>query len=239
MVNLTMKEVCKMTKALIVLTNHAKFETINRATGVWLSEATHFNQVMTEHQIDVDYVSPNGGYVPLDPGSIAPDQLDEVNNQFYNDADFRNRALGQSLQPSDVNARDYDVIYFAGGHGTVWDFPKNTALGQLAKQIYDQGGIVSAVCHGVVGLLAIQNADGSAFIKDKNLTGFTNEEEAINQLTNDVPFLAEDALKTAGAHHTKREPYTEHVVTDGRLITGQNPQSARGVGEAVIRLLNA
>lgn len=227
-----------MTKALIVLTNHAKFDTLDRATGVWLSEATHFNQVMKDNQIDVDYVSPAGGYVPLDPGSIAADQLDAVNLGFYTDADFRNRALGQSLKPSDVNAADYDIIYFAGGHGTVWDFPKNQELGQLAKQIYDNGGIISAVCHGVVGLLEIQNADGNAFIDGKQLTGFTNEEEAINQLTDDVPFLAEDALKAAGAHHTKSDPYTEHVITDGRLITGQNPQSAKGVGEAVIAVLN-
>lgn len=227
-----------MTKVLIVLTNREKFDTINRAAGLWLSEATHFNQVMKDHQIDVDYVSPNGGYVPVDPGSLAPDQLDDINQAFYSDPDFRNRALGQSLKPSDVTATDYDAIYFAGGHGTVWDFPNNTELGQLAKQIYDNGGVITAVCHGVVGLLSIKNADGTPFINGKNLTGFTNEEEAINQLTNDVPFLAEDALKAAGAHHTKSDPYTKHVVVDGRLITGQNPQSARGVGEALIKQLS-
>ncbi|RRG08776.1 MAG: type 1 glutamine amidotransferase domain-containing protein [Lactobacillus sp.] len=227
-----------MTKVLIVLTNHEKFETINRAAGLWLSEATHFNKVMKDHNIAVDYVSPQGGYVPVDPGSLAPDQLDDINNEFYSDAEFRNQALGHSLKPADITASDYDAIYFAGGHGTVWDFPNNQELGTIAKQIYDNGGIISAVCHGVVGLLSIENADGTKFINGKNLTGFTNEEEDINQLTNDVPFLAEDALKAAGAHHTKSDPYTKHVIVDGRLITGQNPQSAKGVGEALIDALH-
>lgn len=226
-----------MTKVLIVLTNTAKFDTLNRATGVWLSEATHFNKVMTDNQIDVDYVNPAGGYVPVDPGSLAEDQLDAINNQFYTDADFRNRALAHSLKPADVTPSDYDAIYFAGGHGTVWDFPKNKPLGKIAKSIYDNGGVVSAVCHGVVGLLAIDGDDGKPFINGKQLTGFTNEEEAINQLTDDVPFLAEDALKAAGAVHTKHDAYTEYVVTDGRLVTGQNPQSAKGVGEAVLQLI--
>lgn len=227
-----------MTKALIVVTNTAKFDTINRATGVWLSEATHFHDVMAQHNIDVDYVSPQGGYVPLDPGSLAPDAMDATNWQFYNDATYRNHQLGHSLTPGEITPTDYDIIYFAGGHGVMWDFPQNTQLGQIAQQIAANGGIVSAVCHGVVGLLAMKNADDTAWISGKHLTGFTNEEETMNQLTQAVPFLAEDALKAAGAHHTKAAAYTENVVVDGRLVTGQNPQSARGVGEAVIKLLN-
>ncbi|KRM11184.1 type 1 glutamine amidotransferase domain-containing protein [Paucilactobacillus suebicus] len=225
-----------MTKVLVVLTNHQKFDTINRATGLWLSEATHFVNVMKNNNIGVDYVSPKGGYVPVDPGSMDSSQYDEINHRFYDDAEFRNQALGASLKPSEVQAANYDAIYFAGGHGTVWDFPNNTELGLIAKQIYDKGGIISAVCHGVVGLLSIEGDTGK-FINGKNLTGFTNEEEKINELTNDVPFLAEDALKNAGATHNASAPYTKNVVVDGRLITGQNPQSAEGVGEALIDAL--
>lgn len=225
-----------MTKVLVVLTNHQKFDTINRATGLWLSEATHFVNVMKNNNVGVDYVSPKGGYLPVDPGSMDSSQYDEINHRFYDDAEFRNRALGASLKPSEVQAANYDAIYFAGGHGTVWDFPNNTELGLIAKQIYDNGGIISAVCHGVVGLLSIEGDNGK-FINGKNLTGFTNEEEKINELTNDVPFLAEDALKDAGAHHNAAAPYTKNVVVDGRLITGQNPQSAQGVGEALIDAL--
>lgn len=227
-----------MTKVLVVLTNQQKFDTINRTTGLWLSEATHFVDVMQQHNIAVDYVSPKGGYVPIDPGSLAVDQLDDVNHRFYDDADFRNRALGASLKPSDINPSDYQAIYFAGGHGTVWDFPNNAALGNIAMQIYDNGGFITAVCHGVVGLLAVEQNDNK-FITGKNLTGFSNEEEKINQLTNAVPFLAEDALKAAGAHYTSGDAYTEHVIVDGRLITGQNPQSARGVGEELVKVIKS
>ena len=226
-----------MIKALIVVTNTAKFPTINRATGLWLSEATHFNKVMKDNNIDVDYVSPNGGYVPIDPGSLAPDSMDETNWSFYNEEKYRDQVLGQSLSAKQVDPKDYDIIYFAGGHGVMWDFPENKALGEIAKTIYDRGGIVSAVCHGVVGLLSIKDEKGNSWINGKNLTGFTNEEEEINKLTDAVPFLTEEALKNAGANHTKTAAYTENVVTDGRLVTGQNPQSARGVGEAVIELL--
>lgn len=225
-----------MTKVLVVLTNHQKFDTINRATGLWLSEATHFVDVMQQNNIEVDYVSPNGGYVPIDPGSLASDQLDDINHRFYDDADFRNHALGASLKPSDVNPADYQAIYFAGGHGTVWDFPDNRDLGNIALQIYDNGGYITAVCHGVVGLLSIKQG-ANKFINGKNLTGFSNEEEQINQLTNDVPFLAEDVLKAAGAHYTSGAAYTKHVIVDGRLITGQNPQSAQGVGEELVKVV--
>lgn len=226
-----------MTKALVVLTNHEHFDTLNKTTGLWLSEAVHFSQVMKDNGIEVDYVSPKGGYVPLDPGSIEGDNLDPISADFYFDADFRNRALGASLAPNDITATDYDVIYFAGGHGTVWDFPNNAALGSIAKSIYDNGGVISAVCHGVAGLLSIEE-NGQKFIQGKNVAGFTNEEEEINGLTHDVPFLTEDELIAAGAHHTKSDPYTKHVVVDGRLVTGQNPQSAAGVGQAVIEILN-
>ncbi len=226
-----------MTKVLMVLTNTTKFDHLNRATGVWLSEATHFNEVMAENNIVVDYVSPQGGYVPLDPGSIGSDEMDDTNWQFYNDANFRRNALARSLKPSDVIPSDYAAIYYAGGHGVMWDFPTSDAVASIAKKIYDSGGVISAVCHGVVGLLPITNPDGSKFIAGKKLTGFTNEEEAINKLTDDVPFLAEDSLKAAGAVHTKAPAYTEKIVVDGRLVTGQNPQSARGVGEAVLTII--
>lgn len=124
------------------------------------------------------------------------------------------------------------MIYFAGGHGVLWDFPNNVTLGKLALTIADNGGIVSAVCHGVVGLLAMGD-----FINGKQLTGFTNEEEDINKLTDVVPFLTEDALKKAGAVYSKAAAYTENVVADGHLITGQNPQSAHEVGVQVAQLL--
>ncbi len=166
-----------MTKALIVVTNTARFAGMNRATGVWLSEATHFHEVMANHGIAVDYVSPTGGYVPLDPGSLAPDAMDATNWRFYGDAQYRERRLAHSLRPDQVNADDYDIIYYAGGHGVMWDFPDSTAVAAIAQSIYQRGGLVTAVCHGVVGLLAMQDAEGQPFIAGRHVTGFTNEEE--------------------------------------------------------------
>lgn len=224
-----------MTKALIVVTNTARFGDLNRATGVWLSEATHFHDVMDANHIEVDYLSPKGGYVPLDPGSLAESEMDALNWRYYGNADYRQHNLANSLAPADVNPADYDIIYYAGGHGTMWDFPESNAVARIAETIYAHGGLISAVCHGVVGLLPIKNPDGSQFINGRKLTGFTNEEEEINQLTHAVPFLAEDALKAAGADYSKADAYTEHVVVDGRFVTGQNPQSAHGVGEEVAK----
>lgn len=109
-----------MTKALIVVTNTAQFGSLKRPTGVWLSEATHFHQVMADNGINVDYLSPRGGYVPLDPGSIAADAIDETSWHFYGDPEFRQRNLANSLRPDQVNPDDYDIVYYAGGHGTMW-----------------------------------------------------------------------------------------------------------------------
>ncbi len=226
-----------MTKALMVVTNTARFAGMNKATGVWLSEATHFHDVMEKNGIEVDYVSPQGGYVPLDPGSLAEEEMNDLNWHYYGDKDYRQHYLAESLAPNQVNPTDYDLIYYAGGHGVMWDFPESTQIAEIANAIYQNGGLITAVCHGVVGLLALKNTDGTNFIDGKKLTGFTNEEEEINQLTDAVPFLAENALKDAGAVYSKADPYTENVVVDGRLITGQNPQSAHGVGTAAIEWL--
>lgn len=219
-----------MTKVLVVVTNHSQFGDLDRATGLWLSESVHFQAVMAQHNVAVDYVSPAGGYVPVDPLSLQ--DMDATTWSYYSRRDFQNTDLGQTLAPADVTPSDYAAIYFAGGHGVLWDFPENPQLAALAEAIYTQGGIVSAVCHGVVGLLGVK-ANGRDLIAGKNVTGFSNEEEAMNQLTTAVPFLAEDRLKATGANYAAAAAYTENVVVDGRLITGQNPQSAKGVGEAV------
>ncbi|WP_024626084.1 type 1 glutamine amidotransferase domain-containing protein [Lactiplantibacillus fabifermentans] len=226
-----------MTKVLVVVTNNHRFGDQKRATGLWLSESVHFHAVMAAHQIDVDYMSPRGGYVPLDPGSLA--DMDDTTWQFYDDEKFRNQYLAKTLAPADVNPADYAAIYFAGGHGVLWDFPNNPDLAKVADAIHQNGGITAAVCHGVVGLLGLHATDGTELIAGKHVAGFSNEEEAINQLTDAVPFLTEDALIKAGGQYTSAQAYTEHVVVDGKLVTGQNPQSAKGVADAVVKLLQA
>ncbi len=224
-----------MTKALIVLTNVAKYDSLDRPTGLWLSELTHFYDVMRDHQVEVDFVSPTGGYIPLDPHSMM--SMDATDWKYYQDSDFRNQVLGATLSPDQVVPQDYDLIYYAGGHGAMWDFPASTVIADIASQIYQNNGIVAAICHGVAGLLPIKDEKGEPLVANKRLTGFSNTEEAANETTDAVPFLAEDALKELGANYQAGPAFTSCVQVDGRLLTGQNPQSARDLAETVIEHL--
>ena len=146
--------------------------------------------------------------------------------------------LANSTKLGDVSADDYDAVLLVGGHGTMWDFPGSTALAALGRDIYESGGVLAAVCHGPSGLVNTRLSDGTPLISGKTVAGFTNEEEAAVELTDVVPFLLADKLTEQGAHHVDAAPFTEHVEVDGRLVTGQNPQSARAVGAEVVKLLN-
>ncbi|MBM7636085.1 type 1 glutamine amidotransferase domain-containing protein [Streptococcus saliviloxodontae] len=224
-----------MKKALIVMTNVEKYSPSNRPTGLWLGELTHFYEHMDKAGIQVDFVSPLGGYIPLDPHAMS--FLNDTDLHYYQDRDFVSKALANTKKPSQVKADDYDVIYYTGGHGVMWDFPENQELAEIASAIYQKGGIVSAVCHGVVGLLPIKDQEGQPLIAGKTVTGFANTEEDLNGTTDQVPYLTEDALKEKGAIYESSTAFTPFVRVDGRLITGQNPQSAGAVGQAVLDLL--
>lgn len=224
-----------MKKILVVLTSHAKYPTIPRATGLWLGEAVHFVKEVQGAGYQVDYVSPKGGYTPIDPHSLA--MADDTDWQWYQDAAFMAR-LGNTLKPGEVNPADYVAIYYAGGHGVVWDFPDDKALQGISRQIYEDGGVVSSVCHGAVGLLNIELSDGSLLIKGKEVTGFSNAEEQLAQLDQYMPYLTEDELVKRGAIYKKAaEPWLEFAVADQRVITGQNPASGKAVAESVLKEL--
>lgn len=228
-----------MTKhVLVVLTNTAKYPTLKRATGLWLGEAVHFADVVQQAGFQVDYVSPAGGYVPIDPHSLSMAQ--DIDWQWYNDKAFMNR-LGSTLAPGQVNPRDYQAIYYAGGHGTIWDFPDNHALQDIARQIFENGGVVASVCHGAVALLNIKLSDNSLLVKDREVTGFSNTEEQLAELDKVVPFLTETELSARGGLYRKAEdPWQAFAIADqkeGRLITGQNPASGAEVGRLVVKAL--
>lgn len=222
-------------KALIVCTNHDKYPTKTNKTGLWFSELTHFYSVMARRRILMDIVSPLGGEIPIDERSL--DMKDEVNAQLWKDETFRDQ-IKNSLKPSDVNPQEYRLIYYAGGHGAMWDLPENPELQTITREIYERGGIVTAVCHGVCGLLNVRLSDGSFLITDKYLTGFTNMEETFASLVSEVPFYLEDKLKERQAHFTKSlVPFMEYIEMDERLITGQNPNSARKVASKALEEL--
>ncbi|HFI0641020.1 TPA: type 1 glutamine amidotransferase domain-containing protein [Streptococcus suis] len=224
-----------MKKVLIVLTNVQQYGEHERLTGLWLSELTQFYDELVKAGYEADFVSPKGGYVPLDPHSLT--MMDAVDRTYYTDADFRNRALGQTLRPDQVKAADYDVIFYTGGHGVMWDFPQSMEIAELASQIYQNGGLVTAVCHGVAGLLPIKDEAGQALIEGKVITGFTNQEEELNGTTDLVPFLTETALLEKGAKVEIGTAFTPVVRQDSRVLTGQNPQSARALGQMVVSVL--
>lgn len=222
-------------KILVVLTSFEKYPDLNRATGLWLGEAVHFVKKVEEAGYEVDYVSPKGGYTPIDPHSL--EMANSTDWEWYKNKEFMNR-LGTTLKPSEVNPDEYVAIYYTGGHGVVWDFPENDTLQSISRKIYENSGFVTSVCHGAVGLLNIKLSDGSLLIKDKEVTGFSNEEEKLAELDKFVPYLTETELLARGAIYQKADkPWATFAVEDGRIITGQNPASGGAVADKLITAL--
>ncbi|RCL26952.1 type 1 glutamine amidotransferase domain-containing protein [Pseudomonas sp. AFG_SD02_1510_Pfu_092] len=222
-------------KMLVVLTNTAKYPTLKRATGLWLGEAVHFVAEVEKAGYTVDYVSPLGGYVPVDPHSLP--MAPELDWQWYDDKAFMSR-LGSTSSPGQVKAEEYNVIYYTGGHGVMYDFADNQPLQDLARRVYENQGIVAAVCHGVVGLLNIKLSDNSLLLKDRQVTGFSNTEEKLAELDKVVPFLTENELRARGGRYSKHEdPWQPFVIEDDRLITGQNPASTALLAKTVLARL--
>lgn len=222
-------------KVLIVCTNHDSYPAKTNKTGLWLNELTHFYDVMARRRIIMDFVSPLGGAIPVDERSL--DLKDECNARYWEDAAFREK-LQNSFKPSDIIASDYRVIYFAGGHGAMWDFEENIELQTIARTIYERNGMIIAVAHGVCGLLNIRLSDNTLLIQDKYVTGYSNVEEALVSFVSEVPFYLEDKLKEHGAHYTKAMiPFVEFIEMDERLITGQNSHSARKVASKALEEL--
>lgn len=219
-------------KILFVVTSHDKKGDTGENTGYYLGEVSHPWEVLYHAGYEIDFVSPKGGTPPVD----GFDLKDPANKEFWENKEYKNK-IDHSLEPSQVNSNNYTAIFYAGGHGAMWDFADNTALAAVASKIYENGGIVAGVCHGPAGLVNIKLNNGTYLVNGKKINAFTNEEESEVKLTNVVPFLLEDKLKQRGAKFEKSGVWQNHVVTDQRVITGQNPQSAKSVGEAILKAL--
>ena len=221
-----------MRKILFIVTSHDRLGDTGRKTGFYIAEVVHPYMVLSEKGFVIDIASPKGGEAPID----GLDQADEVSKTFLTDKKF-SKQIKETLKLDQLNATDYAAIFLAGGHGTMWDFPDNTRLAGLIKSIYEKGGVVAAVCHGPSGLVNVKLSDGKYLVSGKKIAGFTNEEEAEIKLSNVVPFLLESKLQERGANFNKAKNWQSNVVVDGRLITGQNPASAKDVGSEIARLL--
>lgn len=221
-------------RILIALTSHATLGSTGKPTGAYVAEIAHPWAAFTDAGFDVDFVSVRGGEVPLD----GVDRKDPVNARLLDDAATLAR-LHASLAPREVDPSRYAAIFYAGGHGTMWDFPDDATLAQVAARIYDQGGVVSAVCHGPAALVNVRLGSGAYLVAGKEVAAFTNEEERAVGLAEVVPFLLADKLAERGAVHRPAPNWQNQVVTSERLVTGQNPASAAAVGAAVVKLVKA
>jgi len=220
-------------KILFVVSSHDKKGETGEKTGYYLGEVSHAWDVLKD-DYTIDFVSPKGGKPPVDGFDLS----DPINKKFWDDAVYHNK-IDNSMKPPEVNPNDYFAIYYAGGHGAMWDFADNTEIAKIATAIYEKNGVVGAVCHGPAGLVNIKLSNGEYLVEGKKVNAFTNEEEIAVKLEKVVPFPLETKLIERGAKFEKSGLWQEHVTVDGRLITGQNPQSAKGVGEAILKELKS
>jgi putative intracellular protease/amidase len=223
-------------KILMLLTSHDQLGDTGRKTGFWLEEFAAPYYVFRDANADVTLASPEGGQPPLDPKSAEPDSRTEATKRFDAD-DEAQAALANTVKLSDIQAADYDALFYPGGHGPLWDLAEDRRSIALIESMYAAGKPVAAVCHAPAVFKGAELADGSALVKGKSLTGFSNSEEAAVQLTDIVPFLLEDVLKARGANYSKADDWHSYAVTDGNLITGQNPASSERVAQLVLEKL--
>ena len=195
---------------------------------------THPYFVLADAGWAVEFASIEGGEVPVDPNSL--DCSDVSNNRFMNDPELLNE-IAHTLAISELDAEEYDAIYFAGGHGAMWDLPHSSTLALLVSDIYEQGGVVAAVCHGPAAFVNVTLSDGTALVEGKKLTSFTNTEEMQVEADKIVPFALQSRLEEQGGIFVEGAPFSENVVVSEQLITGQNPASAMLLGKELLNTL--
>lgn len=223
-------------KILMVLTSHDRLGDTGHKTGFWLEEFAAPYYVFKDAGAEVVLASPKGGQPPLDPKSDAPDAQTAATVRFNEDADALS-ALAGTLRLKDVVDGEFDAVFYPGGHGPLWDLAEDADSIRLIEQAFSAGKPVAAVCHGPAVFRHTRGALGEPLVKDKRVTGFSNEEEVAVGLADVVPFSLEDVLKKNGGHYERGAVWQSYVVTDGRLVTGQNPASSEAAAEDVLRLL--
>ena len=228
-----------MTKRILtVVTNVDHYESDpTHATGLWLSELTHAVDVFEERGFETDLVSPAGGRSPLEPRSLRFPNYDRSARAWREDPS-RMALLEATAAPESIDSADYDAIYFTGGHAVMFDFPGSSGLQRITREIFERGGVVGAVCHGYCGLLDVRLSDGSLLVEGRSITGFSWREEVLARVDRLVPYNVEEQMRQRGARYSKALlPFVSNSVVDGRLVTGQNPGSARETATRLADLL--
>ncbi|KNZ79853.1 putative chaperone protein HSP31 [Termitomyces sp. J132] len=206
------------------------------SAGWYLPEAAHPYWVLAPHA-KIDFAAPAGPNPEVDEGSLQAYLNDEGSQKFLKDETVKSK-LANAKKLTEVNVKDYDAIFYVGGHGPVIDLANDPENAKLASQFYQSGKIVSAVCHAPAALVGAVDADGKSIVAGKKFTGFSNVEEDLVNGAKDIPFSLEDKLQALGGKYEKAaEPWGSHVVVDGNLLTGQNPASAEPLGQAILKAL--
>ncbi len=221
---------------LMVLTSHDKLGSTGKKTGFWLEEFAAPYYVFTDAGAAVTLASPLGGQPPIDPNSDAPIAQTDATRRFHADP-AAHHALAHTVLLHDVRAADFDAVFYPGGHGPLWDLAEDADSITLIEAMLAQDSPVAAVCHAPGVLRHVRRTDGAPVVQGRSVTGFTNNEEAATGLSEVVPFRVEDMLRKSGARYFKAADWQPHVLSDGLLITGQNPASSEPAAEALLAKL--
>jgi putative intracellular protease/amidase len=223
-------------KVLMVLTSHDTLGDTDRKTGFWLEELAAPYYVFKDAGAEITLASPKGGQPPLDPKSDEPMFQTDTTRRFSVDEDAKAQ-LAQTVRLDSVDQKDFDTVFYPGGHGPMWDLAEDRASIGLIESFIAAGKTIALVCHAPGVLRHVKKPDGAPFVEGRYLTGFTDSEEAAVGLEKVVPFLVEDELISLGAVFSKVKDWGVHTVVDGQLITGQNPASSHEAAEALVTAL--
>lgn len=223
-------------KILIVLTSHDQLGSTGKKTGFWIEEFATPYYYFIDNNIDVVVASPKGGQAPIDPKSNDPSYQTESTKRYFKDP-VSQKVLAQTKKLSQVDEKEFDAVFYPGGHGPMWDLANDKYSMALIQSFYKSSKPIAFVCHGSAALVNVKDDKGDYLIAGKKITSFCNTEEEAVQLTKVVPFSLEDKLKERGAVYEKGADWSSFTVTDGLLLTGQNPQSSHMVAEKLFNVI--
>lgn len=223
-------------KILFVLTSHDKLGDTGKKTGFWIEEFASPYYTLLDKGASITIATPKGGKAPIDPSSDTPDAQTESTKR-YKDDKVAQELIANTKVLADMDASDFDAVFYPGGHGPLWDLANDDTSAKLIEAFNKQEKPIAFVCHAPAALKNVKGTDGSPLVKGKNVTGFTNSEEKAVQLTKVVPFLVENMLKENGGNYSKKEDWASYAIQDGNLITGQNPASSTLVAEKLFAAL--
>ncbi len=223
-------------KILMVLTSHDQLGDTGKKTGFWLEEFAAPYYVLKDAGAEITLASPKGGQPPLDPKSDAPDAQTEATERFKADQTAQ-QLLASTTPLSQIDPDGFDAVFYPGGHGPLWDLAEDKDSIALIEAFAAKDRPIGAVCHAPGVLRHVRGVDGQPLVNGRKVTGFTNSEEEAVGLTQVVPFLVENMLQERGGLYEKGADWAVHVVTDGKLVTGQNPASSEEAAKALLKLL--